>query len=262
MVDTNTPFVLPGSSLGQQEVLNSTHSTTEKRATSPSYHSSGIEPLKLHSLQFDNQDVTYRSFKVRLQRVMKCIDQHLQVEYLLQCLNGESLRLAMMHIEDPHALDLIWKTLDERFGNEAVAYHYHTRKLLEIGSYPRCRTSAELKELFYTFNENILALRRISKSSAAGEDFKNILVEVVPDFLQRKMIKIIQRSPHQYTIDHLLKLIGEEVQLNDLQTTITGTMDQPNPTSTADDTDGGQNLNHLTESALYPERGSSVHLGN
>ena len=242
-----SPFILSGSCSGQKQTQqHSSLSTRQQDATSSHCPVVGIEPLKLESIRFNNQEENYRVFKVRFNRLMKWVDRDLQVEYLIQCLKGESLRLAMMHIEDTAALNLIWESLDFRYGNEAAAYQYHSRKLLALHSYPPCQTSADLKELYYVFKENILALRRISKNSYAGEDFKSILAGALPEHLRRKVRKFMYQSPDQYTLDHLLTLTGKEVQLNNLEGTITSTHLQPH-TSTCDTVIDQSNIKIYTE---------------
>ena len=242
-----SPFILSGSCSGQKQTQqHSNLPTRQQAATSSHCPAVGIEPLKLESIRFNNQEENYRVFKVRFNRLMKWVDRDLQVEYLIQCLKGESLRLAMMHIEDTAALDLIWKSLDKRYGNEAAAYQYHSRKLLALHSYPPCQTSADLKELYYVFKENTLALRRISKNSDAGEDFKSIFVGVLPEHLRRKVMKIMCERPEQYTLDHLLTLTGKEVQLNNLENITTSTQFQPR-TSTCDTVSDQRNIEMASE---------------
>ena len=90
-----SPFVLSGSCFSQVQREYGRH----QDATAPNYQPPVIEPLKLQSLRFNGHEETYRIFKLRFQRVMKTIDQDLQIEYLLQCLEGEALRLSMIHID-------------------------------------------------------------------------------------------------------------------------------------------------------------------
>ena len=218
----------------------------ESSILSGSRHSAGIEPLRVQNLKFNGQEVSYRPFKVRFNRLMKGVDQDLHAEYLVQCLDGEALRLAMMHIED--SIQDIWSFLDWRYGNDVAVYQLHSRKLLEIGTYPQCNSVADLKELYYSFKENILAMRRISGNSAAGEDFKSVLQEVVTEHLRRKMVKIMLYSPHIYTLDNLLSLIGKEVQLNHLESMVSSTSHQSK--TCPEDTHHVQSTNQMEISQL------------
>ena len=200
-----------------------TSNITPPAVTPPYCHPPAIEPIKLQSLAFNGQEDTYRSFRARFHRVMKTVDQDLQTEYLVQCLSGEALRIAMMDIEDPCALELIWERLDKRYGNDFALYQYHALKLFSLGTYSQCETKDDLKELFYSFSENILALKRISRNNAAGEDFKDILLRLLPDYLKRKVVKIMYETPSQYNLDYILALVSQEVELNTLQSFIEGT---------------------------------------
>ena len=117
-----------------------TSNITPPAVTPPYCHPPAIEPIKLQSLAFNGQEDTYRSFRARFHRVMKTVDQDLQTEYLVQCLSGEALRIAMMDIEDPCALELIWERLDKRYGNDFALYQYHALKLFSLGTYSQCET--------------------------------------------------------------------------------------------------------------------------
>lgn len=245
-----SPFVLPGSCFSKVKRENGRH----EDATALNYHPVIVEPLKLQSLQFNGQEETYRFFKSRFNRVMKHIDKDLQVEYLLQCLDGEALRLSLMHIQDCDALNQIWRSLDQRYGNEAVAYQHHAKKLLDLYSYPACQTSADLKELYYVFKENTLALRRISRNPEAGEDFKCILFEALPEYLKRKVVKIMYGSPDTYTLDYLLALLDKEVQLGDMERSISRVQYQP-PT-------GHTQINSLVDPEVNSYRISGDHTVN
>ena len=252
-----SPFVLSGTCLDREQNVSQENMCASKTLGSNSQcsYSSAVEPLKIQSLKFNNQEETYRSFKIRFQRVMKMVDKDLQVEYLIQCLDGEALRLAMMYIEDTSALELIWVSLDQRYGNDVVAYHHHSQKLLTLSSYPQCETSEELKELFYVFKENTLAMRRISRNSTAGEDFKSILCKALPDHLQRKVFKTMRDTPKQYTLDHLLSLVNKEVNLNNLQYRCTSTVCQ----HSAED---HQREGNDSNANIASNRTSSIGVGN
>ena len=222
-----SPIVLPGQPQTSEQVRlyetespNSVYSPghASPHITNPSNFPPVIEPLKLQALKFTGQEETYRSFRARISRVMKKIDEDLQIEYLIQCLDGEALRLAMMvDFEDPKALQLIWLNLDERFSNDTALYCYHSKRLQSLASYPQCQTEEDLKELYYFCKETISALRCYSKNSTAGEDFKNLICEVLPYYLRKKVIKVMYKNPSQFTLDHLLTMVGEQVGQNNMQ---------------------------------------------
>ena len=175
-----------------------------------------IEPLKIPT--FDGQPGTYRNFKARFNRIMKKIDEDLQLEYLIRSLEGEPLRIIMMvNLEDNHALKQMWQLLDKWYGNPVCEYQRHAVQLHQLVHYPQCESAEDLKELYYTFTEHINALRHISKNHKAGEDFKAILYPLLPDNLQRKVLRTIQENPFDNTLDNILRTLESEVELNNMQ---------------------------------------------
>ena len=178
------------------------------------------------------------------------IDEGLQAEHLLQCLEGEPLRIAMMvDLEDSGALMQMWYRLNERFGNEQCDYQHHVSELQKLGLYPQCRTDADLKELYYTFIEHIYAIRRISKNSEAGEDYKTTLCSVLPEYLKRKVLKIMQERPLEYTLSKVMDLVGKQVGLCNMQSVFSGKDNRSAPSSYSK-----ENSNPWTKSRVDAER--------
>lgn len=221
-----TNNVAAGSALGLQSFM------TPPIASSERYASPIVEPLKLD--QFNGQTGTFRAFKTRFNLVMKKgkIDEGLQAEHLLRCLFGEPLRIAMMvDLEDPEALSQMWYRLNERFGNEQCDYQHHVTELQKLATYPVCKTDADLKELYYTFTEHIFAVRRISKNQDAGDDYKTTLCALLPDYIKRKMYKIMHDNPQEYTLNKMMQIVSKQVGLSNMETVSSGRDLQRHPSN-------------------------------
>ena len=198
--------------------LNSTPFTTSPMASSEQYAASIVKPLKLDT--FNGQPGSYRAFRSRFNLVMKKskIDDALQAEHLLRCLVGEPLRIVMMvDLEDQDALKEMWYRLNERFGNEQCDYQHHVTELQKLATYPPCKTDADLKELYYTFTEHIYALRRIARNKDVGDDYKTTLCGLLPEYLKRKTFKIMYEKPKEYTLDNLMRMVGKQVGLCNME---------------------------------------------
>ena len=188
-------------------------------SSSEQYTTSIVEPLKLDTYT-GQRGLVYRTFRSRFNLVMKKgkIDEALQAEHLLRCLKGEPLRIVMMvDLEDPEALKEMWRRLDETFGNEQCDYQHHVTELQKLATYPPCKSDADLKELYYTFTEHIYSLRRIAKNRDAGEDYKTTLCGLLPDYLRRKAYKLMQDRPTDYTLNNLMKMVGKQVSLSNME---------------------------------------------
>lgn len=196
------------------------NSTSPPLASYSPYSLPVIEPLQPSSIQFYGHPGTFRPFKTRFNCLMKKgkIDEDLQVEYLLRSLKGEALRIGLMSdLEDPQAFKQIWQHLEERYGGAFCDYQLHAMELQKLATFPQCKTPEDLRELYYVYSENISALRNISKNPAAGDDYKTTLVQLLPDSLRRKVLKTIQEEFSEYKLDSLLKIIGKEVALDNMQ---------------------------------------------
>lgn len=196
----------------------------EPVASSERYTPSVVEPIKLDTFN-GTIPGTYRPFKTRFNLIMKRskIDEALQVEHLLRCLVGEPLRIVMMvDLEHPEAIKLMWKELDMNYGNEQCDYQYHVTELQKLASYPPCKYDSDLKELYYTFSEHIKALRRISKSDTTGEDYKTTLCALLPEYLKRKMYKLMQDSPTEYTLNRMMSMVQKQVGLGNMESAASG----------------------------------------
>ena len=192
-------------------------------ASSERYAPSVVEPIKLDS--FGGMPGTYRTFKTRFNLIMKRskMDDALQAEHLLRCLVREPLRIVMMiDLEDPEAIKKMWKELDIRYGNEQCEYQHHVTELQKLATYPPCKFDADLKELYYTFSEHIKAIRRISKNDTAGEDYKTTLCGLLPDYLKRKMYKLMQDSPTEYTLNRMMHIVMKQVGLSNMESATSG----------------------------------------
>lgn len=193
-------------------------------ASSERYVPSVVEPIKLDSFN-GTIPGTYRPFKTRFNLIMKRskIDEALQAEHLLRCLAKEPLRIVMMiDLEDPDAIRMMWKELDFTYGNEQCDYQHHVTELQKLATYPPCRYDADLKELYYTFSEHIKAIRRISKNDTTGEDYKTTLCGLLPDYLKRKMYKLMQDSPTDYTLNRMMYMVGKQVGLGNMESAASG----------------------------------------
>ena len=230
--------------------LNSPTLTSPPVASSERYSPSVVEPLKLN--KFNGTPGTYRSFKSRFNLVMKKgrIDEGLQAEHLVQCLDGTPLRLAsMIDLEDPSALKDIWKRLDGNFGDKHCDYQHHVAELQQLGSYTQCTTDSDLRELYVKFTEHLYALRHISENPEAGEDYKATLCGVLPDYLQRKVLKNMKQRPESYRLDKILDLVEEQVSLSNLRDVVTGKGGLSKPANF-----GKESVSPWTKSRIEAER--------
>ena len=202
------------------------HSTTlppEPVHSSERYTPPVVEPIKLDT--FSGIDGTYRTFKTRFNLVMKKskIDDALQAEYLLKAVILEPLRIVMLvDLEHPNAIKLMWEHLDRRYGNEQCDYQHHVTELQKLATYPACRTPSDLKELYYTFTEHIYAMRRISKNEETGEDYKTTLCRLLPDYMKRKMYKLMQERPQEYTLNRMMTMVEQQVRLSNMEIAASG----------------------------------------
>ena len=184
------------------------------QAWSEAYINPVIEPLKLDT--FSGALGTYRAFKARFNLIMKKgrVDEALQAEHLIKCLDKQPLRMVyMIDLEERNAIKHIWDTLDSAYGNAQCEYQQHVTELQRMANYPQCKTDSDLTELYYKFSEHIYKLQRISNNPVAGDDYKTILCNLLPEYLRRKVNKLMFKTPEDYTLSKVLRILKEQIDI-------------------------------------------------
>ena len=238
--------------------LQSPTFTSPPVASSERYSQSVVEPLKLD--KYNGRPDTYRPFRTKFNLIMKKgkIDEGLQAEHLLQCLEDEPLRIAMLvDLEDPEAIKKMWHHLNERYGNEQCDYQHHVAELQKLASYPQCRSDSDIKELYYSFTEHIHAIRRISKNPEAGDDYKTTLCGLLPEYLQRKLLKTMQERPQDYTLNYTMNIVGKQVGLSNMKKSVFANKDN----QTGFGSHQRDNSNPWTKSRVAAERRAHACVG-
>ena len=176
-------------------------------------------PVGLPSISLDTFDGhlgKYQAFKRSFPIIMQAsgASKELQVRYLRDSLKGDALK-SLSHISNLCDLTLeeLWEHLDAIYDHKELDYHHHLAKLMSMGAMVRCTSEAQTRGLYNFVKEHVTELRKCCQNPKAGDDFKMLLHRLLPDYLQRKVVKMMKASPAEYTMDVIIDLLDTHVQV-------------------------------------------------
>ena len=185
-------------------------STSSGASSSHCYNSLPFTLGPLEIDKFDGDFSEYREFKIKIQSILSSgqFTEPMKVIFLKKHLLNDALdAVASFMPDDPCAYTEMWSVLDEDFGTSELGFDHHLNILLNISSWPECKTDSDLKRLYRHISVNYSAIQHYGPEAVReAEAAKVFIVPLLTGYAANKVTKL-RESGREYNIPNILKIL-------------------------------------------------------